>query len=51
MRYGRPRRPAPEEMFTIAPRPALIISGTTNRVQRYELVRHESIVYRQSSIV
>jgi hypothetical protein len=51
MRNGRPRRPAPDEMFTIAPPPALIISGTTKRVQRYELVRQESIVYRQSSIV
>src|SRR5215470_1130434 len=37
-------------MFTMAPPPALIISGTTKRVQRYELVRQESMVYRQSSI-
>ena len=35
----------------MAPPPALIISGTAKRVQTYELVRHEWIVYIQSSIV
>ena len=32
MRKGSPRRPAPEVMLTMAPPPALIISGTANRV-------------------
>jgi hypothetical protein len=44
MRNGSPRRPAIDEMFTMAPPPALRISGTTKRMQRYELVRQESMV-------
>ena len=49
MRYARPRRPAIDAMLTMAPRPASIMAGTAKRVQRYELVRHELIVYSQSS--
>src|SRR5215510_4459527 len=50
IRKGKPRRPAPDEIFTIAPCPTLSISGTANRMHKYELVKHESIVYRQSSM-
>src|SRR5262245_43932438 len=50
MRKGKPRRPAPDEMLTMAPYPALSISGTANRMHKYELVKQESIVYRQSSM-
>src|SRR2546426_758902 len=39
--------PAPEEILTIAPPPALRIEGSTARIPRYEPVRLMSITCRQ----
>ena len=44
MRKARPRRPATDEMLTMAPPPALIISGTTKCVHMYDEVRQELTV-------
>src|SRR6266853_5780335 len=41
--------PAPEEILTIAPPPALRIEGTTARIPRYEPVRLMSITWRQAA--
>src|SRR5712691_675340 len=41
--------PAPEEILTIAPPPALRIEDTTARIPRYEPVRLMSITWRQAA--
>src|SRR6267143_4012388 len=41
--------PAPEEILTIAPPPALRIEDTTARIPRYEPVRLVSITWRQAA--
>src|SRR5436309_230657 len=41
--------PAPEEILTIAPPPALRIEGTTARIPRYEPVRLISSTWRQTA--
>src|SRR5258707_4598669 len=42
-------KPAPEEMLTIAPPPALRIEDATARIPRYEPVTVSSITWRQTA--